>query len=77
MVDLSICIVTLNASDFLRNCLNSICKQSESLIWLERDPQDADTATDQEQPNQQKLSLEVIIVDNGSTDDTVEMLHTE
>ena len=77
MVDLSICIVTLNASDFLRNCLNSICKQSDSLIWLETDSQVPDMVAGQEGANHQKLSLEVIIVDNGSTDDTVTMLQTE
>lgn len=77
MFDLSICIVTLNASDFLRNCLNSIRKQSDSLLWPEAGSQVPDMVADQEEANHQKLSLEVIIVDNGSTDDTVAMLQAE
>jgi GT2 family glycosyltransferase len=77
MPDLSICIVTLNASDFLRNCLNSIYQQSNSLTWLGMDSQIADTLVESDQQNRRKLSFEVIIVDNGSSDKTVDMLKAE
>lgn len=47
---LSICIVTLNAQQYLRNCLESIKSQTGN------------------------LNYEIIIVDNASTDNTLEML---
>jgi GT2 family glycosyltransferase len=77
MLDLSICIVTLNASEFLRNCLNSICQQSTSLTWVGMDSEVTEEVAEPEQLNQRKLSYEVIVVDNGSSDDTAEMLSTE
>ena len=51
--DFSICIVTLNAVSYLRDCLNSL-----------RD-------------NTRQASYEAIVVDNGSTDDTLAMLEHE
>lgn len=53
MVDISICIVTLKARDFLRECLNS----------LEANPPGG--------------SLEIIVVENHSSDGTVEMLRQD
>jgi GT2 family glycosyltransferase len=53
VVDISICIVTLKARDFLRECLNS----------LEADPPGG--------------SLEIIVVENHSSDGTVEMLRQD
>jgi len=51
--ELSICIVTLNAQQYLRNCLESIKKHAGS------------------------LNYEIIVVDNASTDNTLEMLKEE
>lgn len=52
-VDVSICIVTWNTCDVLRDCLQSIYRNSEDLC------------------------IEVIVVDNASTDNTVEMVKNE
>jgi len=51
-VDISVCIVTYQAKDLLRNCLQSLFKNTQS-------------------------DIEVIIVDNGSTDGTTAMLQDE
>jgi GT2 family glycosyltransferase len=51
--DLSICIVTLQARDYLKECLKSISE------------------------NTHRISLEIIVVDNGSCDGTQEMLASE
>jgi GT2 family glycosyltransferase len=77
MLDLSICIVTLNASDFLRNCLNSIYEQSVALSLTGEEAIASIQAAEQPQSGGKKLSCELIIVDNGSSDDTVKMLQAE
>ena len=51
--DISICIVNLNAREYLRNCLLSIPQASQHLDW------------------------EVILVDNGSSDGSVQMIQEE
>lgn len=73
MLDISVCIPTLNAAAYLRDCLLSMTEQT---AYLEISP-----AT-HEQPSsapagQTRLQIELIIVDNASADDTVSMLRAE
>jgi GT2 family glycosyltransferase len=77
MLDLSICIATLNASDYLRNCLRSIYEQSSLLNWIDAAPADPGQPIEQSRSNQARLNIELIIVDNGSSDDTITMLNRE
>ena len=77
MVDLSICIATLNACDYLRSCLQSIYDQTSYLQSMESISAAPLPSTDQPAPELNKLSFELIIVDNGSSDGTIEMLQRE
>jgi len=77
MLDLSICIATLNASAYLRNCLRSICEQSSYLLLGDADPNAQEPVFDQPQTSQARLNFELIIVDNGSSDDTAMMVQSE
>ncbi len=77
MLDISICIVTLNACDFLRNCLRSIYQQSAG---YHSEGIDAGTESPSSDPSPEvlsRLNFELIIVDNGSTDQTVQMVQDE
>jgi GT2 family glycosyltransferase len=76
MIDLSICITTLNASTYLQNCLKSICGQATYLYWWNGNPND-EVETDASSPGESRLSFELIIIDNGSTDDTISMLQAD
>ncbi len=72
MIDLSICIATLNACDYLRNCLRSIREQSSQLHL------DNSAPTAPGQPvGTPILNIELIVVDNGSTDGTLAMLQSK
>ncbi len=77
MIDLSICIVTLNASEYLRNCLRSIRDQSDQLDWDGCQPSNSDAGQAQSRSGLSRLTIEVIVVDNCSSDDTVLMLQRE
>ncbi len=77
MLDLSICIATLNASDYLRNCLRSICEQPSHLNWVETDPVSIRQSADPSKNGRSTLTIELIIVDNASSDDTLAMLKNE
>jgi GT2 family glycosyltransferase len=77
MLDLSICIVTLNACDYLRNCLRSISEQASHLHWLVAENAPTTFSKDQSSPDHAMLNYELIVIDNGSTDETVKMLHED
>ncbi len=77
MIDLSICITTLNASEYLRNCLRSITQQSSYLHWVDADQAVQIELVDPPPTTPGPLNIELIIVDNGSTDDTLSMLRRE
>jgi GT2 family glycosyltransferase len=76
MIDVSICIPTLNASNYLRNCLRSIQDQ-HLLIWASAGTNGADHPDEDTSAQDHRLSIEVIIVDNASSDDTLQMLAGE
>jgi GT2 family glycosyltransferase len=76
MIDLSICIVTLNASEYLHNCLHSIVEQPD-LNWESNNRGTSVTTGEPPAGNSSKLNIEVIIVDNGSVDDTLPMLQRD
>ena len=77
MLDLSICIVTLNACDYLRNCLRSISEQASHLHWLDADSSPAAFPDDQSSSDRAMIDYELIVIDNGSTDETVKMLQVD
>jgi hypothetical protein len=75
MVDVSICIPTLNASGYLRDCLRSIGEQPQ-LTWV-ADASGIESSQGNGSVQTSSLTIEVIIVDNASSDDTLEMLTSE
>jgi len=77
MLDLSICIATLNACNYLRNCLRSIYEQPNYLQPAHTNAASHLLSSDQPSAGLAVLSFELIIVDNGSADDTVDMLQRE
>ena len=77
MLDLSICIVTLNASDYLSNCLRSIYHQSAHFYSEGVNPGMESPSSDPPPAVLSMLNFEIIIVDNGSTDQTIQMLQAD
>jgi GT2 family glycosyltransferase len=76
MIDVSICIPTLNASKYLRDCLCSILDQP-LLIWMPVGSNAVDLTEEYTSAQKRGLSIEVIVVDNASSDDTLQMLAGE
>jgi len=76
MIDLSICIPTLNASTYLRNCLKSICEQDAYLYWVDAIPANQITSPSPS-TGDSRLNFELILIDNASTDDTLSMLQAD
>jgi len=76
MIDLSICIPTLNASTYLRNCLKSICEQDAYLYWVDAIPANQITPSSPS-TGDSRLNFELILIDNASTDDTLTMLQAD
>jgi GT2 family glycosyltransferase len=74
MVNLSICIVTLNACNYLRDCLNSIVNPTHQ---VDRNLVPGDPSQNHGTIDPKTLEIELIIVDNGSTDETAKMLQQE
>jgi GT2 family glycosyltransferase len=77
MIDLSICITTLNARDYLHECLHSISEQSSYLKWDGNGQSDSATGDDTQPMPESRLEIELILVDNGSTDDSLTMMQDE
>jgi GT2 family glycosyltransferase len=67
VVDLTIIIVSWNVCDLLRRCLQSIALDSSL----------SSAFSYGSAPDRQSRSIEIIVVDNASTDGSAEMVHTE
>ncbi|GCE16728.1 glycosyltransferase family 2 protein [Dictyobacter kobayashii] len=65
MIDISIIIVSWNVAELLRSCLLSIHR---SPVYIVQPDKDVPTEINQ-------LSVEIIVVDSHSNDNTLEMLH--
>jgi GT2 family glycosyltransferase len=77
MIDLSICIINLNASDYLRACLQSISEQTSYLHWVGSSQDSPNTIVESKAGEHTRLNIELTIVDNASTDDSLHMLQAE
>ncbi len=77
MPDISICIVSLNAAEYLRNCLRSIYEQTSYLTDIHTILSAENRIDDPNPPGTSILEVEVMVYDNGSVDDTARMVQDE
>ena len=70
MIDLSVVIVSWNVCDLLRRCLHSVLGARPLVTGNEQDRA-------RFRPVPPEFSIEVVVVDNASTDDSVDMVRTE
>lgn len=81
MVDLSVIIVSWNVRDLLQRCLTSILDGAASLttsapdVMEESQPPELESVRARPRDANGTLQTEVIVVDNASTDGSVEMVH--
>ncbi len=68
MMDLSVVIVSWNVHDLLRRCLHSVLRSPGFRLG-------ADTSADEPSPARRRL--EIVVVDNGSSDGSPEMVRAE